>query len=46
MEFEAENLNEEFQIEIPISKVKEGTYIVQVLLSNNEVYYSKVIILK
>jgi len=46
LEFEAKNLNEGFHMEIPISKLKEGIYIVQVLLKSNEVYYTKVVVVK
>ncbi len=46
MEFEAEDINEKFQVEIPISNLKEGTYIVQVLLDRKEIFYTKVIIAK
>jgi hypothetical protein len=46
MEMELENLNHEATNEIPVTDLNEGIYFVQVLLNNNEMYYTKIVVTK
>ncbi|MEI6049821.1 MAG: M6 family metalloprotease domain-containing protein [Bacteroidota bacterium] len=46
MEFEVENMNDELLKEIPVNNLDEGIYIVQVLLDNKNLFYTKIIVIK
>ena len=46
MEFEVENVNDELLKEIPVNNLDEGIYIVQVLLDNKDLYFTKIIVKK
>jgi phosphodiesterase/alkaline phosphatase D-like protein len=46
MEFHVENANGDLLKEIPVNNLDEGTYIVQVLLDNKDLYYTKIIVMK
>lgn len=46
LEFRIENMNDEVLKEIPVSNIDEGIYIVQVLLDNKDMYYTKIVVIK
>lgn len=46
MEFEVENVTGELLKEIPVNNLDEGIYIVQVLLDNKDIYFTKIIVKK
>jgi hypothetical protein len=46
MEFKLENISDKVLKEIPVNNLNEGIYVVQLLLDNKEVYYTKIIIRK
>jgi hypothetical protein len=46
MEFQVENIKDELLKTIPVNNLDEGIYIVEVLINNKDLYYSKVVITK
>jgi hypothetical protein len=46
LEFEVENVTGELLKEIPVSTLDDGIYIVQVLLDNKDIYFTKIIVKK
>jgi uncharacterized repeat protein (TIGR03803 family) len=46
LEFRTESTTDESLKEIPVSNLNEGIYLVKVVLDNNDVYYTKIVILK
>ena len=46
MEFQTENMNDELLKEIPVKNLSEGIYVVQVLLDNKDLYYTKIVVIK
>ncbi len=46
MELQAENMNDELLKEIPVNNLDEGIYIIQVLINNKDLYYTKIIVVK
>jgi len=46
MEFQVENINDEMLKEIPVKNLSDGIYIVQVLLDNKDLYYTKIVVIK
>ena len=46
MEYQAENISDDCLEEIPVSNLDEGIYVVQVLLNNKELYYTKIVVIK
>jgi hypothetical protein len=46
MEFQVENMNDEILKEIPVKSLSKGIYIVQVLIDNKDLYYTKIVVIK
>jgi hypothetical protein len=46
MEFIVENINSEILKEIPVKGLKEGIYVVQVILDYKDVLYAKIVVAK
>lgn len=46
MEFETEKINGEMVKEVPVSNFDEGIYIIQVLLDQKEMYFTKIVVKK
>jgi M6 family metalloprotease-like protein len=46
MEFEVENVTDELLKEIPVNNLNEGVYVVQILVDNKDLFYTKIIVKK
>jgi site-specific recombinase XerC len=46
MEFQAENMNDEILKEIPVKSLNKGIYVVQVLIDNKDLYFTKIVVVK
>ncbi len=46
LEIQAQNVNEELIREIAVSNLEEGVYVVQIVVNDEEVYQTKMIIRK
>jgi len=46
VEFKVDDIDDEILKRIPVNDLKEGVYLIQVLLDNREVYYSKIVVAK
>jgi len=46
MELQTENISEKLLKEIPVNNLDDGIYLVKVLLNNEDLYYTKIVVLK